>query len=109
LVEPRRISFRIEVIPGAKTAPQTTAAMTEIVKKIGHLPVLIKRTCRASSRTGCSIPSCANASIWWSRADRPRCARHLRVLGIGYKLAVVGPMALLDMAGLDIYQGSAAT
>ena len=24
--------------------------------------------------------------------------------GIGYKLAVVGPMALLDMAGLDIYQ-----
>jgi 3-hydroxybutyryl-CoA dehydrogenase/5-formyl-3-hydroxy-2-methylpyridine 4-carboxylate dehydrogenase len=23
--------------------------------------------------------------------------------GIGYKLAVVGPMALLDMAGLDIY------
>jgi len=22
--------------------------------------------------------------------------------GIGYKLAVVGPMALLDMAGLDI-------
>ena len=24
--------------------------------------------------------------------------------GIGYKIAVVGPMALLDMAGLDIYQ-----
>src|SRR5215208_1221090 len=23
--------------------------------------------------------------------------------GIGYKLAVVGPMALLDMAGLDVY------
>ena len=23
--------------------------------------------------------------------------------GIGYKLAVIGPMALLDMAGLDIY------
>ncbi len=27
--------------------------------------------------------------------------------GIGYKLAVVGPMALLDMAGLDIYQAVA--
>ena len=24
--------------------------------------------------------------------------------GIGYKLAVIGPMRLLDMAGLDIYQ-----
>jgi 3-hydroxybutyryl-CoA dehydrogenase/5-formyl-3-hydroxy-2-methylpyridine 4-carboxylate dehydrogenase len=28
--------------------------------------------------------------------------------GIGYKLAVVGPMALLDMAGLDIYAAVAA-
>jgi 3-hydroxybutyryl-CoA dehydrogenase/5-formyl-3-hydroxy-2-methylpyridine 4-carboxylate dehydrogenase len=27
--------------------------------------------------------------------------------GIGYKLAVVGPMALLDMAGLDIYSAVA--
>ena len=24
--------------------------------------------------------------------------------GIGYKLSVIGPMALLDVAGLDIYQ-----
>jgi 3-hydroxybutyryl-CoA dehydrogenase/5-formyl-3-hydroxy-2-methylpyridine 4-carboxylate dehydrogenase len=24
--------------------------------------------------------------------------------GIGYKIAVIGPMALLDMAGLDIYR-----
>ena len=29
-----------------------------------------------------------------------RCVRW----GIGYKLAVIGPMELLDMAGLDIYQ-----
>jgi 3-hydroxybutyryl-CoA dehydrogenase/5-formyl-3-hydroxy-2-methylpyridine 4-carboxylate dehydrogenase len=28
--------------------------------------------------------------------------------GIGYKLAVVGPMALLDMAGLDIYRSVAS-
>jgi 3-hydroxybutyryl-CoA dehydrogenase/5-formyl-3-hydroxy-2-methylpyridine 4-carboxylate dehydrogenase len=28
--------------------------------------------------------------------------------GIGYKLAVVGPMALLDMAGLDVYSAVAS-
>jgi 3-hydroxyacyl-CoA dehydrogenase len=28
--------------------------------------------------------------------------------GIGYKLAVIGPMRLLDMAGLDIYQSVAS-
>ena len=33
-----------------------------------------------------------------------RCVRW----GIGYKLAVIGPMELLDMAGLDIYTTSAA-
>ena len=34
-----------------------------------------------------------------------RCVRW----GIGYKLAVIGPMELLDMAGLDIYTTSART
>jgi len=28
--------------------------------------------------------------------------------GIGYKLSVIGPMRLLDMAGLDIYQSVAS-
>ena len=28
--------------------------------------------------------------------------------GIGYKLAVIGPMALVDMAGMDIYESVAS-
>jgi 3-hydroxybutyryl-CoA dehydrogenase/5-formyl-3-hydroxy-2-methylpyridine 4-carboxylate dehydrogenase len=34
-----------------------------------------------------------------SEADMDTCVKW----GIGYKLAVIGPMRLLDMAGLDIY------
>jgi 3-hydroxybutyryl-CoA dehydrogenase/5-formyl-3-hydroxy-2-methylpyridine 4-carboxylate dehydrogenase len=102
---PPHIIPMIEVIPGAKTAPKTTEAMTAIVKKIGHLPVLIKkdvpgfvenrvlysimRECVDLVEQGVIEPEALDTCVSW---------------GIGYKLAVVGPMALLDMAGLDIYQ-----
>jgi 3-hydroxybutyryl-CoA dehydrogenase/5-formyl-3-hydroxy-2-methylpyridine 4-carboxylate dehydrogenase len=102
---PPHIIPMIEVIPGAKTAPQTIAAMTAIVKQIGHLPVLIKkdvpgfvenrvlysimRECVDLVEQGVIEPEALDTCVSW---------------GIGYKLAVVGPMALLDMAGLDIYQ-----
>ena len=55
------------------------------------------------------MPSCANASISWNRASSIRKDLDACVSwGIGYKLAVVGPMALLDMAGLDIYAAVAS-
>jgi 5-formyl-3-hydroxy-2-methylpyridine 4-carboxylate dehydrogenase len=102
---PPHIIPMIEVIPGAHTDPKNTAAMTAIVKRIGHLPVLIKkdvpgfvenrvlysimRECVDLVEQGVIEPEALDTCVSW---------------GIGYKLAVVGPMALLDMAGLDIYQ-----
>jgi len=102
---PPHIIPMIEVIPGARTAPKVTEAMTGIVKQIGHLPVLIKkdvpgfvenrvlysimRECVDLVEQGVIEPEALDTCVGW---------------GIGYKLAVVGPMALLDMAGLDIYQ-----
>ncbi|HVT50487.1 MAG TPA: 3-hydroxyacyl-CoA dehydrogenase NAD-binding domain-containing protein [Dongiaceae bacterium] len=95
----------IEVIPGAKTAPNVTEAITAVVTRAGHLPVLIKkdvpgfvenrvlysimRECVDLVEQGVIEPEALDTCVGW---------------GIGYKLAVVGPMALLDMAGLDIYQ-----
>jgi 3-hydroxybutyryl-CoA dehydrogenase/5-formyl-3-hydroxy-2-methylpyridine 4-carboxylate dehydrogenase len=102
---PPHIIPMIEVIPGAKTDPNITAAMTAIVKRVGHLPVLVKkdvpgfvenrvlysimRECVDLVEQGVIEPEALDTCVSW---------------GIGYKLAVVGPMALLDMAGLDIYQ-----
>lgn len=101
---PPHIIPMIEVIPGAKTDPKITAAMTAIVKRVGHLPVLVKkdvpgfvenrvlysimRECVDLVEQGVIEPEALDTCVSW---------------GIGYKLAVVGPMALLDMAGLDIY------
>lgn len=94
----------IEVIPGEQTDSQVTDRLLEIVKAFGYHPVLekeiagfvenrvlyaIMRECLALVQEGIATQEAVDTCVKW---------------GIGYKLAVVGPMRLLDMAGLDIYQ-----
>lgn len=102
---PPHIIPMIEVIAGDKTAPATVAAIRDLIRGIGLLPVLIKkdvpgfvenRVLYALLREAVDLveqgviePEDLDTCVSW---------------GIGYKIAVVGPMALLDMAGMDIYQ-----
>jgi 3-hydroxybutyryl-CoA dehydrogenase/5-formyl-3-hydroxy-2-methylpyridine 4-carboxylate dehydrogenase len=95
----------IEVIPGERTAADVVAGLVEVVRRSGHLPIVIRkdvagfvenrvlyavmRECLDLVEQGVIEPQDLDACVSW---------------GIGYKLAVVGPMALLDMAGLDIYK-----
>ena len=106
---PPHIIPMIEVIAGEKTSPEVVRWMVETVKLTGHLPVVIKkdvpgfvenrvlyavmRECIDLVEKGVIDPEGLDTCVSW---------------GIGYKLAVVGPMALLDMAGLDIYQAVAS-
>jgi 5-formyl-3-hydroxy-2-methylpyridine 4-carboxylic acid 5-dehydrogenase len=101
---PPHIIPMIEVIPGEKTAPGVVTSMVEVIRRTGHLPIVIRkdvsgfvenrvlyavmRECLDLVEQGVISPEDLDACVSW---------------GIGYKLAVVGPMALLDMAGLDIY------
>jgi len=101
---PPHIIPMIEVIPGEHTAPDVVRRTVEAVRRIGHLPIIIRkdvpgfvenrvlyavmRECLDLVEQGVIEPQDLDACVSW---------------GIGYKLAVVGPMALLDMAGLDIY------
>lgn len=99
----------IEVIAGAHTAEPVAVAVEALVKRIGLIPVRVKkdvpgfvenrvlyallRECVELVERGVIEPEGLDAIVSW---------------GIGYKLAVVGPMALLDMAGLDIYRSVAS-
>lgn len=101
---PPHIIPMIEVISGATTSPEAAAAIVALIRRIGHLPITIHkdvpgfvenrvlyavmRECLELVEQGVIEPQDLDACVSW---------------GIGYKLAVVGPMALLDMAGLDIY------
>jgi 3-hydroxyacyl-CoA dehydrogenase len=93
----------IEVIPGEQTSRETVDATAALVRRIGYHPVeekevpgfvenrilyAILRECLDLVDRGIISPEGLDLNVRW---------------GIGYKLAVIGPMELLDMAGLDIY------
>jgi 3-hydroxybutyryl-CoA dehydrogenase/5-formyl-3-hydroxy-2-methylpyridine 4-carboxylate dehydrogenase len=93
----------IEVIPGEQTSQATVDATSELVRRFGYHPVVEKevagfvenrilyailRECLDLVDRGIIDPEGLDLNVRW---------------GIGYKLAVIGPMELLDMAGLDIY------
>jgi 5-formyl-3-hydroxy-2-methylpyridine 4-carboxylic acid 5-dehydrogenase len=98
----------IEVIWGEHTTPAAAEAVVAVVRRCGHLPITIRkdvpgfvenrvlyavmRECLDLVETGVIDPKDLDACVSW---------------GIGYKLAVIGPMALLDVAGLDIYSAVA--
>ncbi len=94
----------IEVIPGERTSQETIDAASALVRRVGYHPVVEKevagfvenrilyailRECLDLVDRGIIDPQGLDLNVRW---------------GIGYKLAVIGPMELLDMAGLDIYE-----
>jgi 3-hydroxybutyryl-CoA dehydrogenase/5-formyl-3-hydroxy-2-methylpyridine 4-carboxylate dehydrogenase len=99
----------IEVIPGERTDEPVAQAVETLIRDIGLIPVRVKRDvpgfvenrvlyallreCVELVEQGVIEPEGLDAIVSW---------------GIGYKLAVVGPMSLLDMAGLDIYRSVAS-
>jgi 3-hydroxyacyl-CoA dehydrogenase len=94
----------IEVIPGEQTSADVVDEACALVRRFGYHPVVerevpgfvenrilyaILRECLDLVDRGVIEPEGLDLNVRW---------------GIGYKLAVIGPMELLDMAGLDIYQ-----
>ncbi len=101
---PPHIIPMIEVIRGEQTAPETVETIRNFIRSLGLLPVLLKK----------DVPGFVENRVLYAllrevvdlverdviaAEDIDTCVSW----GIGYKLAVVGPMALLDMAGMDIY------
>ena len=101
---PPHIVPMIEVIAGEQTAADVVTAIQTLIRDLGLLPVTLKkdvpgfvenrvlyallRECVDLVERGVIDPEDLDTCVNW---------------GIGYKLAVIGPMRLLDMAGLDIY------
>ncbi|HLX78746.1 MAG TPA: 3-hydroxyacyl-CoA dehydrogenase NAD-binding domain-containing protein [Acidimicrobiales bacterium] len=94
----------IEVVPGKKTSDEVRDSLVEIINAFGFAPVVEKevpgfvenrilyailRECVSLVERGIVTQADMDTAVKW---------------GIGYKLSVIGPMRLLDMAGLDIYQ-----
>ncbi|TGQ82397.1 3-hydroxyacyl-CoA dehydrogenase family protein [Mesorhizobium sp. M8A.F.Ca.ET.207.01.1.1] len=102
---PPHIIPMIEVIAGEKTAPQTVTVIRDLIRSIGLLPVVVKKDVPGFVENRVLYALLREAVDLVERGviepeDLDTCVSW----GIGYKIAVIGPMALLDMAGLDIYK-----
>ena len=102
---PPHIIPMIEVIAGEQTSAATVTWMVETIRGLGLIPVVVKKDVAGFVENRILYAIMREAvdlveSGVIDPEDLDRCVSW----GIGYKLSVVGPMALLDMAGLDIYQ-----
>ena len=106
---PPHIIPMIEVIAGDATSQATVKSIQDLIRSLDLLPVTLKR----------DVPGFVENRVLYAllrecvdlveqgvidSEDLDTCVKW----GIGYKLSVVGPMRLLDMAGLDIYQSVAS-
>jgi len=98
----------IEVVPGEKTNDGTRDAVIALAKSFGYEAVVEGETPGfVENRILYAIMRESLALVdegIISKEDMDICVRW----GIGFKLAVVGPMRLLDMAGLDTYNNVAS-
>jgi len=99
----------IEIIRGAQTDDATVAATREVVERLAMLPVVVRR----------DVPGFVENRILYAIMREalhlleegiatPEDIDTITKWGIGYKLAVIGPLELLDVAGLDIYHSVAS-
>jgi 3-hydroxybutyryl-CoA dehydrogenase/5-formyl-3-hydroxy-2-methylpyridine 4-carboxylate dehydrogenase len=99
----------IEVIPGQRTSPATIDAAVEMIEAVGYLPSRLKKEVPGfvENRILYAIMRECLALVDAGVVDLDELDTNVK-WGIGYKLAVIPPMQLLDMAGLDIYTAVAS-
>ncbi len=99
----------IEVIRGARTEDATVVATRELVKRLDMIPVDVLRDVLGfvENRILYAIMREALHLLDQEVASAEDIDTIVK-WGVGYKLAVIGPLELLDMAGLDIYHSVAS-
>jgi 3-hydroxybutyryl-CoA dehydrogenase/5-formyl-3-hydroxy-2-methylpyridine 4-carboxylate dehydrogenase len=99
----------IEVVPGEKTSQAAVDGTMAVIEDIGYYPCLLKKEVPGfvENRVLYAIMRECLALVDEGVIDREELDLNVK-WGIGYKLAVIPPMQLLDMAGMDIYTSVAS-
>jgi 3-hydroxybutyryl-CoA dehydrogenase/5-formyl-3-hydroxy-2-methylpyridine 4-carboxylate dehydrogenase len=99
----------IEVVPGEKTSQATVDGTIAVIEDVGYYPCLLKKEVPGfvENRVLYAIMRECLALVDEGVIDREELDLNVK-WGIGYKLAVIPPMQLLDMAGMDIYTSVAS-
>jgi 3-hydroxyacyl-CoA dehydrogenase len=98
----------IEIVPGEKTNQATVDGTLAVVNEVGYYPCVLKKEVPGfvENRVLYAIMRECLALVDEGVVDLEELDLNVK-WGIGYKLAVIPPMHLLDMAGMDIYNAVA--
>ena len=102
---PPHIIPMVEVIGGNETTSETVSTARNLIRSLGLLPVVVKKDIPGFVENRILYALLREAIDLVERGvidpeDIDTCVSW----GVGFKIAVIGPMALLDLAGLDIYR-----
>jgi 3-hydroxyacyl-CoA dehydrogenase len=105
---PPQLIPMIEVIPGERTSTETVDAAKALIERLGYYPSLLNKEVPGfvENRVLYAIMRECLALVDEGVIDAEELDLNVK-WGIGYKLAVIPPMQLLDVAGLDIYESVA--
>src|SRR5829696_6982265 len=99
----------IEVIRGEQTTEETAQRTVELVEKIGMVPAIVERDVAGFVENRILYAIMREAlHLLDEGVASAEVIDKITKWGIGYKLAVIGPLELLDMTGLDIYTAVAS-
>ena len=99
----------IEVIRGAETSDETANATVAMVEAIGMVPAIVDKDIAGFVENRILYAIMREAlHLLDEGVASAEAIDTITKWGIGYKLAVIGPLELLDVAGLDIYNSVAS-
>lgn len=99
----------IEVIRGKATTDETAQATVAIVEQIGMVPAMVDKDIAGFVENRILYAIMREAlHLLDEGVASAEAIDTITKWGIGYKLAVIGPLELLDVAGLDIYTSVAS-
>ena len=99
----------IEVIRGAETSDDTAKATVAVVEAIGMVPAIVDKDIAGFVENRILYAIMREAlHLLDEGVASAEAIDTITKWGIGYKLAVIGPLELLDVAGLDIYNSVAS-
>ena len=99
----------IEVIRGERTSDETAQATVAVVEQIGMVPAMVDKDVAGFVENRILYAIMREAlHLLDEGVASAEAIDTITKWGIGYKLAVIGPLELLDVAGLDIYTSVAS-
>ncbi|GIW80491.1 MAG: 3-hydroxybutyryl-CoA dehydrogenase [Gemmatales bacterium] len=93
----------VEIVPGQRTDPQVTQTAYDLLARIGKTPVRLKQEVPGFLVNRVQVALFREIWDLWERgvADAEEIDRAIRG-SMGLRLAALGPLAIIDFAGLDI-------